>query len=84
MWCLLSEVGNFISSDKAAARKRWAASFPIKLMTQSGSYASDSVNKMQAGIYKGITSHELRIMLCILAPSASTKQMNTLRIALKE
>uniref|UniRef100_A0A8C0IH89 Store-operated calcium entry-associated regulatory factor n=1 Tax=Bubo bubo TaxID=30461 RepID=A0A8C0IH89_BUBBB len=33
MWCLLSDVGNFISSDKAAARKRWSFSFPMKLMT---------------------------------------------------
>lgn len=47
-------------------------------MTQSGFNASGSVNQVQPGIYKGIASHELRIMMWILAPSASTEQMNVL------
>lgn len=58
--------------------------FPKKLVTQSVFNSSDSVNNIQAGIYKGIASHELRIMLHSLASSASTEQMNTLKIALKK
>lgn len=55
--------------------------FPKKLVTQSIFHSSYSVNNIQAGIYKGI---ELRILLHILAPSASTEQMNTRRIVLKK
>lgn len=33
MWCLSSEAGNCMSSDKAAARKTCTFSFPRKLMT---------------------------------------------------
>lgn len=48
--------------------------FPIKLMTQSGFSASDSVSKFQPGFLLRNHKYELRIMMYILAPSASTKQ----------
>lgn len=49
----------------------------MKLMTQYVFNASNSVNNIQAGVNKGITSHELRIMHNLVT-SASTEQMNPL------
>lgn len=49
--------------------------FPKKLVTQPLFNFSDNI---QAGVYKGITSHEQRTVLFNLAPPASTEQMITL------